>query len=229
MAVAGFDARMAAVAGAFDGGDPAEALRLARALKADLLAAAGEDGGVDPLQVGWARFYEVKSLHALEEWAAAHALLVSTEPVPFAVSTKNAAWMFSVGAECAERLGKVDEIGRFGERCWQARLEHGDERSAFDCVMTVCTLLARAGRPDLNRSWAERLLAIGEKHGAERAVLGGLDRLLDNWERSRDLAIEGTLRGRRARLVALTGGEFPDEARTVLARLDRLLPSEGQP
>ena len=88
-----FSERMGEVIDAFDAGDFERSLRLARSLKKELLAG----DAIDPMQLGWARYYEFKNLYELAEYAEGFKLLKSTERVPYIVTTKNSAWMNSVG------------------------------------------------------------------------------------------------------------------------------------
>jgi len=161
MSLPTFEARMDALVSAFGDGRHREAADLAAQLKAELLAEAAAAGKQpDPMQVGWARFYQLKALHAAPDYAAAHALLSSTEPVTWIVSQRNAAWMDSVGVELAFRLGKADEIAVWGERCYQKRVELGDPKDVAACVHMVHDLLGRVGRADEAAAWAERLRGV---------------------------------------------------------------------
>ena len=176
-----FDGRMQSLVEAFEGGEYRICLDEARRLKRDLLAA----DPVDPLQLGWARFYEFKSLYELKEHRAAYDLINSTERVPFALSSKNAAWMFSVGAELAMHLGKPEEIVRFLGLCLDNREKRDDLAGCFMAASTACTLLGMLHREDLNAPFARKLVGYGRKHGVADALHEGYRRLLENVEKSR--------------------------------------------
>jgi hypothetical protein len=177
-----FDGRMQSLVEAFEGGEYRICLDEARRLKRDLLAA----DPVDPLQLGWARFYEFKSLCELKEHRAAYDLINSTERVPFALSSKNAAWMFSVGAELSMHLGKPEEIVRFLGLCLDNREKRDDLAGCFMAASTACTLLGMLHREDLNAPFARKLVGYGRKHGVADALHEGYRRLLENVEKSRD-------------------------------------------
>lgn len=141
----------------FDQGDRREALSLARRLRAEMI----EDAPTDPVLLGWARFYEYRSLYELGEHRQAYELLTAEEPQRWALSTKNAAYMYSVGAELAMHLGDADEVVHWGGRCLDLRLADGDRVSAAQCAQTVCTLFGRLERDDLKVRFAEHLLELG--------------------------------------------------------------------
>ncbi|MCI0343401.1 MAG: hypothetical protein L0216_20025 [Planctomycetales bacterium] len=218
MASEEFHGRMGAVHDHFEGGRHDESLREARGLKALLLDAEA----VDPIQLGWARFYEFKSLHALERWEEAWHLIESNERVPWIVSSVNAAWMFSVGSEVAARVGNAEGVVKWGGKCLDLRTQLGDVLAAGQCAGTVCTLLGWVDRQDLNGPFAERLIAIGKQSGAEMAVLHGVERLMDNFAKGRSDDVARRVREEIPAIRAMESGEFADEARVVRERYDKL-------
>ena len=115
-----------------------------------------------------ARYYEFKSLYSLEEYGLAYALLKSDEPAPWLISTKNAAWMFSVGAELAWRERDFEAIAEWGKKSLESRVEVGDLVEVVGCLQTVCNLLGKAGRPDSNGFLREP--AAGSWGGAWRGA-----------------------------------------------------------
>ncbi|MHC5020286.1 MAG: hypothetical protein ACYTGX_09285 [Planctomycetota bacterium] len=226
-----FEARMTAVAEAFNQEDYAQSLTAARELKHDLIAQAqmpesthGPDEGI---QLGWARFYEIKSLFAQEDYQGVFDLLAEpAEGVPYTIGVKNAGWMYSVGAECALRVGAHDRITAFGEQAYDLRCQlEDDPMSVFQCVQTVLTLLDEAKRPQEYGPWAVRLIAIGTQYGADRPVIAGVDRLLDQYEATQDAETAQIIRDARPALAELCDGEFAEEAVETLERLDRVCPA----
>lgn len=225
-----FDARMSAVVEAFNQENFEESLGAALELKHDLIAQAQLPGSThgteESIQLGWARFYEFKSLFAQENFQGVYELLTRPEEFTFTIGVKNAGWMYSVGAECAMRIGRTDHIAEFGEKCFEFRQQlEDDPMSVFQCVQTVLTLLDEARRPELYRPWAVRLIAIGIQHGADRPVIAGVDRLLDHYDATQDAATAQIIRDARTTLAELCAGEFSDEATETLERLDRVCPS----
>lgn len=198
-----FDGRMQSLVESFESGEHRISLDEARRLKRDLLAA----GAVDPLQLGWARFYEFKSLCELKEYRAAYDLLASTERAPFAVSSKNAAWMFSVGAELAMHLGMPEEVVRFAGLCLENREKREDLPGCLMAASAACILLGRLGREDLNAPFARRLVDHGRRHGVADALHEGYRHLLANLEKSRSADLIREVAAGLGELRALLGKE----------------------
>jgi len=193
-----FDGRMKSLVEAFEKGELRISLDEARRLKRDLLAS----DPVDPLQLGWARFYEFKSLFGLKEHRAAYDLLNSAERVPFAVSSRNASWMFSVGAELAMHLKMPGEIVRLAGLCLDHRSRGEDLPGCLMAAATACHLLERVHREDLNDRFARELIRRGREQGVPNALHEGCRHLAANVEKTRraDLIREiadrvGDLRG----------------------------------
>ena len=151
-----------------------EALALARAMKREVLA----ESSPDPIQLGWARFYELKSLHAGEDWQGGYDLVTSTEPAPFAMTLKNGAWSYSVGAECAMHLGLPDEVVRLAGLCLDARERQGDTSACFMAADTACHLLAAIHREDLNDVFALDMLRRAREYGSADGLVQGYRHLL---------------------------------------------------
>jgi hypothetical protein len=102
----------------------------------------------DPALYGWLCFYRFKACYLLEAWQAAWNVLPPR--FAFLVTPTNAAWMFSVKAELAARLGDVDAVVESAERCIAVRRQLGNARALFLAAQTACELLHQLGRDDLN-------------------------------------------------------------------------------
>ncbi len=219
MASEEFHRRMGAVHDHFEGGRFDESLREARGLKALVLDAEK----VDPSQLGWARYYEFRALHALERWEEAWRLIESPERVPWIVSSVNAAWMFSVAAEAAARVGEADGVVKWGRKCLDLRTQLGDSLAAAQCAGTACLLLGWVDRKDLDGPFAERLIEIGKATGAEMAYLRGVEELLANFAKGRGEDVARRPREEIGGVRALEAGEFAAEVRAVRERYEQLL------
>ena len=181
---------------------------LARAAKQELLA----EEEVDPGLLGWLRYYELKSLHALEAWTAAVDLFRHPEPRPFTVPAAAAAWMHAAAAECAAQLGRAEDVVRWMERCYELRRSTDYAAGTAWALTTACALLERMGRPELNTPFADRLIELGLRSGVEEAVIQGVMRLLDNYEAKARTTIRRRLQKGRSLLPALRGGGRLDRA-----------------
>ncbi len=154
-----FSRRLGEVIDVFDSSDFDCSLRLARSLKKELLA--GKT--IDPMQLGWARYYEFKNLYELGEYADAYKLLKSTENVPYIVTTVNAGWMNSIGTELAYRLGKADEIPELGKRCIEQYMIAKEEGGAVLCAKNCIMFFDKLKRPDLKLYFEGFLKERGEE------------------------------------------------------------------
>ena len=122
-----------------------DALGKARALRKALLA----QKVTDPGELGWARFYEFKSLYELKRDREALALLDSKESRPFLLTTKNAAFTASVAAEVAYRLKLPDEVVRWSKQCMDHRREASDPQGVDQCAANACVMLGRLDQASL--------------------------------------------------------------------------------
>ena len=193
-------------------------LTLARQTKAAML----EHPKADPHLLGWVRFYEYKALYRLERYQDAYDLINMPEPQPYMMDAKNSSWMFSVASELAAHLNRPHEIVEWGSKCLDTRLRVGNVVEALQCCQTVCVLLSMVGRNDLNRNFAEELIAQGMAVQAERPIILGYGFLAANAEASHDPElIERLLDGKDD--MESFGPPFRHEAEPVLEMIASLL------
>jgi ankyrin repeat protein len=143
-----FQARMTELARTFDAA-PARALGLAEKLEADILAG----GRHDPTQLGWARDYRIRCLYRLGRNDEGLAALTTPPPRPMAISTKNAAWLHSVGAEMAVRVGAPEQALTLIGQALELRHRDADPASMKMAVETGFALLRQAGARALLAAW----------------------------------------------------------------------------
>ena len=153
-----FAEAMDAIAAHFKEGRLVESLACARELKGELLA----ESKPDPQQLGWARFYELKSLHGLGQFRELCEVKNRPEPKIYALSTKNAAYLASLATEAAAELGLAEEVVRFSRECLEERAviaAHADRASAAN---NAVIFLTRLGRADLAEEFQAILNAYAE-------------------------------------------------------------------
>jgi hypothetical protein len=102
----------------------------------------------NPELYGWLCFYRFKAAHALEAWEDAAKMFPPR--FAFVVTPTNGAWIHSVRAEVAARMGSVDGVLENADRCISIRRQMGDTRATFLAARTACELLHQLGRDDLN-------------------------------------------------------------------------------
>ena len=143
-----FQARMTELARTLDAA-PTRALGLAEALEADLLAARR----VDPTQLGWARDYRIRCLYRLGRHVEGLAVLTTPPPRVMTMSTKNAAWLHSVGAEMAVHAGAPQQALALIGKALELRHGDGDTTSMKMAVHTGFALLRQARSAALLAAW----------------------------------------------------------------------------
>jgi hypothetical protein len=139
------------------------------------------------------------------------------------VPLKNAAWMHSVAAECAAMMGRAEDVVRWAERAYELRKADGDGAGMAMALNTACLLLERIGRSDLNTPFADRMIELGLRTGAENAVIEGVMRLLENYQAGARTTVRRRLQKGGALLPALRDPLFRRKAEGALARVKRAL------
>ncbi|HEX7899894.1 MAG TPA: hypothetical protein VF950_19145 [Planctomycetota bacterium] len=175
---------------------------------------------VDPRLLGWLRYYEFKCLIQLEAWAEAVDLFRRPEPAPFHLPLPNAAWMHLAAADGAARLGRAEDVVRWAERAVELRRADGDGPGMAAGLDAACRLLERMGRSDLNTPFADKMIELGLRTGAESAVIEGVVRLLENYEAK----ARATVRRRLEKSGTLLPALRAPSAELALERLKRALP-----
>jgi hypothetical protein len=182
-----FDTNMTQLHRDFSQAEFDTALERARRLKEEVWQARV----LDAAQLGWVVFYELRCLYAMGRGAEAYALMGSKEREVAQFTRSNEGWMCSVAAELASDAGQAEEAARWGEKCFVLRYLEGDTVSAQQCCATVCVLLRRMDRPDLNAPFAAEMVRAGREADALHTSLAGLDFLLDNAAHSQSAHARG--------------------------------------
>lgn len=178
---------------------------------------------VDPRQLGWLRYFEFKCLYELRAFKEAVELFRRPEAAPYFIALKNAAWMHSVAAECAAMMGHAEDVVRWAERAYELRKADGDAAGMAMALNTACLLLERIGRSDLNTPFADRMIELGLRTGAENAVIEGVMRLLENYQAGGRTTVRRRLQKGGTLLPALRDPLFKRKADGALQRLKRAL------
>lgn len=165
-----FNARMTALTGALDR-SPAEALALAEALETDLLTAPSSD----PIKLGWARDYRIRSLYRLGRDREGLELLTTPPPRAMSMRSGNAAWLHSVGAEMAVRSGSPELCRGLMRKALDLRIGAGDNDGVRMAVSTGAVLLQQAGLWAEVDAWLDEVeeRAFGAVAGSDEAMMLG--------------------------------------------------------
>lgn len=148
----------------------------ARALLDDVRAggapAAGPGDEPDPLMLGWARYYLVRSLYSAERYDAAWAALIEQEESVWSLTADNAGWLYSAGAELAMRQGEPEAVVQMGMKAVELRMEAGDLGAALMTAATACALLEELDAEALQAPFAWFLIHNGPEYGAAPILHG---------------------------------------------------------
>ena len=149
------------------------ALELARALRAEILSASTTP---DPEVLGWAVYFEVRSLYQLGRHADGLALVLSSPPATFTMPAKNGAWLYAAAAEMALYAGHAHQILAFTKQALDLRLADRDRDGAALVCESAFGLLTAARRPDLISRLAEHLDTLWRlaRAGSPAAVYAAL-------------------------------------------------------
>jgi ankyrin repeat protein len=209
-----FQARMTELARTLDTA-PTRALGLAESLEADLLAARR----VDPMQLGWARDYRIRCLYRLGRHGEGLSVLTTPPPQPMTMTTKNAAWLHSVGAEMAVLAGSPPQALTLIGKALELRLADADAAGIKMAVHTGFALLRQADAPALIEAWYAEVeaRAVAAVPGNTAAVLS--DALAEiaacAWYQA--LPAAARRRDERALYAAASDGDAAEVARLLAA------------
>jgi ankyrin repeat protein len=165
-----FNARMTALSGALER-SPSEALALAEDLEAELIAAPNSD----PIKLGWARDYRIRSLYRLGRDREGIELLTTPPPRVIIMGSGNAAWLHSVGAEMAVRSGSPELCRGLMRKALDLRILAGDKDGARMAVGTCAVLLQQAGLFAEADAWLDEVeaRAFAAPAGSDEAMMLG--------------------------------------------------------
>lgn len=196
-------------------GEHARCLELSRRVEREL----GADPEPDPMLLGWAWFYQLKSLFFLQRWQDAWELLPPKRGI--VLTTKNMAYVSSLASEIAMRLGRPDDVVQWGERCMSLRRDDGDPVGVVQSAQTVCVLLGKLGRMDLGPPFARSLVEMGVRSGADRGIIAGARFLLEAASHSHDFALRREVVELLPRLRRIHDDRFSSEAIEVAGAIWR--------
>lgn len=144
----------------------------ARVLLHDLRESGAPDAPPDPLMLGWARYYLVRSLYTAERYDAAWAALEDKEDTVWSLTSGNAGWMYSAGAELAMRQGDPQAVVEFGMKAVEYQMQGEEKGAALMTATRACALLEELDREDLQHPFAWFLIQQSQDYGAAPVLHG---------------------------------------------------------
>jgi hypothetical protein len=218
-----FDERVGLIEAALDDNEADVAFGLASRLRLELL----EAPAAHPKQLGFARYFVVRSLYHLEKFEEAYKVLCSSEERLYSLTAQAGAWMATSGAELATRLSLgADTVCEWGTKAVDLYEASHDAPNVVSTCNTLCTLLGVMRADEHNYAFAKKLIDLGKAHGSERAVIGGLAHLIRNAESSENAKLKSELEKERGFYESVLLGRHKAEAELIYRQFVKLLAAD---
>ncbi|MDN5278396.1 MAG: ankyrin repeat and box protein 2 [Clostridiales bacterium] len=155
-------------------------LDLCREMKARLLA----NPPVDPVFLGWQRFYEFIHLVQLHKDEEALSLFNSNEEQPFSLDLNQITYMTSVAAELACNLNKIKQTLKLARLSWALSFRDQEVIARIQKAQNACIYFERLKENRLNFGFARFLTGFGKSNDIPVLYVQGLECLLANYRQS---------------------------------------------
>ncbi|MBU1107478.1 MAG: ankyrin repeat domain-containing protein [Candidatus Riflebacteria bacterium] len=165
------------------------ALDLCREMRARLLASPV----IDPMMLGWQRFYEFTCLIKLNQDKEALERFLSTEQQPFILDRNQTAYMTSVAAELACNSDNIALTIKLSRLAWALSFRDPDIISRVQKAQNACIYCERLRQSRLNFGFARFLTGFGKSNDIPVLFLQGLECLLANYRQSGSLTVSAIL------------------------------------
>ena len=174
-------------------------LDLSREMKNRLL----KNPPVDPVLLGWQRFYEFLLLVRLHNDSEALTLFLSNEEYPYILNLKQTEYMTSVAAELACNLKKVSQTLKLARLSWAMAFRDTDVVIRIQKAQNACIYFERLKQNRLNFGFARFLTGFGKSNDLPVLYVQGLECLLANFKQSQSLVIHAMLNDSLSELAKL--------------------------
>jgi len=165
------------------------ALDLCREMRARLLA----NPPVDPMMLGWQRFYEFTCLVKMEQDREALEFFLTSEQHPFVLDRNQTTYMTSVAAELACNSDNIGLALKLSRLAWTMSFRDPDIISRVQKAQNACIYCERLRQNRLNFGFARFLTGFGKSNDIPVLFIQGLECLLANYKQSGSLTIAAIL------------------------------------
>ena len=186
------------------------ALDLCREMRARLLAGPS----IDPMMLGWQRFYEFTCLIKMNQDKEALDLFLSSEKQPFILDRNQTAYMTSVAAELACSSDNITLTIKLSRLAWTLSFRDPDIISRVQKAQNACIYCERLRQSRLNFGFARFLTGFGKSNDIPVLFIQGLECLLANYRQSGSLTV--------AAILLNSLGELAGYLESLPDNLDRL-------
>ena len=165
------------------------ALELSKEMKSRLLA----NSTVDPIMLGWQRFYQFISLVQLHQDQEALSLFQSNEDYPFSLDINQLTYMTSVAAELACNLNEINQTLKLARLSWALSFRDQEIVTRIQKAQNACIYFERLKQNRLNFGFARFLTGFGKSNDIPVLYIQGLECLLANFKNSLSRVIQAIL------------------------------------
>ncbi|HLU65380.1 MAG TPA: ankyrin repeat domain-containing protein, partial [Kofleriaceae bacterium] len=148
---------------------------------------------IDAARIAWPLYYELKCLHAAEQWEALLELMASAGPLMAGGGPVNHSYTCSLAMEASFRVGDAEGVAAWGHDACAIRL--GRDPASFDMSFDGArALLGALRRPDVELGFLERMRDLALERDQNRLAVHCQSAALDVAERSGDEALAARAR-----------------------------------
>jgi ankyrin repeat protein len=155
-------------------------LELCTEMKSRLLA----NEPVDPVMLGWQRFYHFVHLVQLHKDEDALNLFLTNEEHPFSLDFMQMTYMTSLAAELACNLGNTDQTLKLARLSWTLSFKEKDMISRIQKAQNACIYFERLKQNRLNFGFSRFLTGFGKSNEIPVLYIQGLECILANFLQS---------------------------------------------
>ncbi len=165
------------------------AFELTKEMKARLLATPP----VDPLMLGWQRFYQFIIMVQLNMDNEALNLFLSNEEHPYSLDLHQITYMTSVASELACNLKNVKQALKLSRLAWALSFRDKEIITRIQKAQNACIYFERLKCNHLNFGFARFLTGFGKSNDVPVLYIQGLECLLANFRQSQSRIIQTLL------------------------------------
>lgn len=164
-------------------------LELCKEMKARLMA----NPPVDPVMLGWQRFYQFINLVQLEKDSEALNLFLSNEEQPFSLDLNQITYMTSISSELACNLKNVKQTLKLSRLSWALAFRDPELIARIQKAQNACIYFERLKQNQLNFGFARFLTGFGKSNDIPILYVQGLECLLANFRQSKSNILQAIL------------------------------------
>ena len=148
---------------------------------------------VDPIMLGWQKYYTFICYLKLDRDDDALNEFLGQEPHPFVFDYIQTSFLTSVCAEIACSKGDAVLCNKLSHLAWTTSFHDKEHVMRIQKAQNACIYFERLKQPRLNFSFARFLTGVGKSNKIPVLYVQGLECLLSNYRQSKSLTISAIL------------------------------------